>query len=409
MSMDEDLSRFFISKKLGSLRGKALVRVDINSPVKDGKVGNNLRLRSCAKSIETYVKNGIIPIILCHQGRKGDDDYLESMEQHARIIESLTTGVNVKYSNSLTDEATTVAVAKLKQGDALLLKNVRDHEDEKAKFKSPEEMANSGMVRFLSRLADFYINDAPATMHRSDTSLIGFVSVMPSYLGLQMEDELKALQDISSRIKSGNNVVLIFGGKKWEKFEYIYEIAKNKNVRILCGGIPGQSICYVTNKGSFNEQNEKYILETGSLDTAEKLVREFSDRVISPVDFVLEDRENVPIAELKSRKGNIADIGEETLNRFFKAIDGADMIVYAGPVGRYEKGYNQTVRVITRFMGERATSYTFGGNSADSIDDIGLDRAYELLGGKTITSGGAALAYVAGKELPVLSAFRNRK
>lgn len=138
-------------------------------------------------------------------------------------------------------------------------------------------------------------------------------------------------------------------------------------------------------------------------------MREFKDRVLSPVDFTLENRENVPIAELKSKKGNIADIGEETLKNFFKVIDSADMIVYAGPVGRYEKGYNQTVRIITRFMGESAKSYTFGGNSADSIDDIGLDRAYELLGGKTITSGGAALAYVAGKELPVLSAFRNSK
>ena len=402
----DDLSRFFISSRLGSVRGKALVRVDINVPVRDGRINrNNLRLKSCAQSIETYVKNGIIPIILSHQGRRGDDDYLESMEHHAQAIGSFTNGVNVKYSDSLIDDATAKAVSELKQGDALLLRNVRDHEDEKANFKSIEEMANSSMVKFMSRLADLYINDAPATMHRADTSLVGFIPVMSSYLGLQMEAELKVLDEISANVKSSKRTAMIFGGKKWEKFDYIYEIAKNRNVRILCGGVPGQSICYVMDKGSFNRENEEFILETGSLDTAEKLVNEFKDRIIPPTDFILEDRKSVPLAELKGSHGSIADIGDDTLNKFFAAIDSAEMIIYAGPVGRYEKGYNQTVRLITRFMGEKALNYTFGGNSADSMDDIGLDRAYDLLGGKRITAGGSALAFMAGKKLPVLDAF----
>ncbi len=402
----EDLSRFFISGKLGSVRGKALVRVDINVPARGGSINrNNLRLKSCAKSIEAYVKNGIIPIILSHQGRKGDDDYLESMEQHAQAIASLASGVNVKYSNSLTDGATKKAVSELKPGDALLLKNVREHEDEKASFKSIEDASNSEMVGFLSKLADFYINDAPATMHRSDTSLVGFIPVMTSYLGLQMESELKVLEEISANMKSGKKTAIIFGGKKWEKFEYVYEIAKNKNIKILCGGVPGQSICYATDKDSFNRESEEFILETGSLDTAKKMVSEFGDRIIPPTDFILDDRESTSLADLKGKRGGIADIGDDTLCKFFEAIDSAEMIIYAGPVGRYEKGYNQTIRLITRFMGVKALNYTFGGNSADSMDDIGLDRAYDLLGGKRITAGGSALAFIAGKKLPVLDAF----
>ena len=407
MICTEDLSRYFISKKIGSVKGKAIVRVDINVPVRDGKINsNNLRLKSCAQSIETYVKNGIIPIILSHQGRQGDDDYLESMEQHAKAIAALAPDVNVKYSNSLTEDATITAISDLKQGDALLLKNVRDHKDEKAKFKSISEMANSRMIKFLSKLADLYVNDAPATMHRADTSLVGFIPVMPSYLGLQMEKELKVLQEISENIRAKKRTAMIFGGKKWEKFDYVYEIAKNSNVRILCGGVPGQSICYVMDKGSFNEDNEKFILDTGSLGTAEKLVKEFKDRIIPPVDFILENKQSVSLKELKDSNGGIADIGDETLGKFFRAIDGAEMIIYAGPVGRYEKGYNQTIRLITRFMGEKALNYTFGGNSADSMDDIGLDNAYDLLGGRRITAGGSGLAFIAGKDLPVLDAFK---
>ncbi len=407
----ENLSDFFIGSRLGSLRGKALVRVDVNVPVRNGEVNrSNLRFKACAKSIEEYCNNGIIPIILGHQGRKGDSDYLESMEQHASVLESLMHGVKVKYSNSLDDPATERAAAGLKEGEALMLKNMRDHPDEKKKFGSAAERSNSALVKSLSKLADFYINDAPATMHRSDTSLIGFVPVMPSYIGLQMEEELGVLNEIRSNLKSGDRTVIIFGGKKWEKFEYIYEIAKNRNVKLLCGGIPGQSLCYVRNRRNFNSDNEKYLVENGGeFDTASKLMENFYDRVLQPVDFVLEGGENVSVEDLINKKGSIMDIGEETVNNFFKAIEEAETIIYAGPVGRYEKGYNQTVRLITRFMGSQAHNYTLGGNSADSMDDIGLEKAYEMLKGKRITAGGAGLAFIADAELPVLSAFLSSK
>ncbi len=368
-----------------------------------------MRLKACAKSLQSYSDNGIIPIILGHQGRRGDDDYLESMEQHAHVIESLTRGIAVKYSGSLGGEATTRAAAGLKNGEALMLKNVRDDDDEKAGFKSVKEMSDSRMVRSLSGIADMFINDAPATMHRFDTSLAGFIPVMPSYLGLQMEYELGVLGEISSNIRSGKKTAIIFGGKKWEKFDYVYEIAKNSNVRVLCGGVPGQSIRYITNKESFTGSNEKFITGIGGLDTAARLVGEFGDRVVAPTDFILENGEHATLSELGRKDSGIADIGDETIERFFKEIDGAEMIIYAGPVGRYEKGYNQTIRLITRFMGEKALNYTFGGNSADSVDDIGLDRAYDLLGGKRITSGGSALAFISGKELPVLKAFEEQQ
>ncbi|MCL4365251.1 MAG: phosphoglycerate kinase [Candidatus Marsarchaeota archaeon] len=397
----------FISGQLGKIKGKALVRVDINVPVKEGQVSrNNLRFKSCAKSIQTYSDSGLTPIILSHQGRRGDSDYLESMEQHAQVIESLTKGLSVKYVDSLTNDAAAKAASDLKEGEVLMLKNVRDDDDEKAGFRSVKEMSDSRMVKSLAGLAGIFINDAPATMHRSDTSLIGFLPVLPSYLGLQMESELKILEEIASSISSGKKTSVIFGGKKWEKFEYVYEIAKNNNVTVLCGGVPGQSVRYVTNKESFTGANERFINGTGSIDTASRLVREFGNRVIAPTDFIIEGGGTATLENLPG-KGSIADIGDATLARFFEEIDRSEMIVYAGPVGRYEKGYNQTIRLITRFMGEKALNYTFGGNSADSVDDIGLDRAYDLLGGKRITSGGSALAFISGMDLPVLKAFKD--
>ena len=398
----------FVSKKLGTLKGRALIRIDINVPIKKGVISsNNLRFKAFAKNLSRYVQNGITPILISHQGRKGDDDYMESLEQHAKALSSFAKDVEVVYSDSLGGKETEDAIKQLGKGQALLLRNLRSDDDEKTEFATDAERQNCAMVQRLSKAADFYINDAPATMHRADTSLIGFRGAMPSYLGLLLEDELKVLAEMREKIRSGVEVAIIFGGKKWEKFSYIYKLAKNPNVRILCGGMPGQSVSYAKNKERFNKENADFILSSGGLETAQKLITEFSGRILYPKDFILNTGEDASLEKLSEKKGLIMDIGEETLNTFFDEMEKADTIIYAGPVGVYEKGYKQTIRLVTRFMGLKTHNYTLGGNSADSIDDIGLEVAYEALGGERITSGGSGLAYLADESLPVLKAFGN--
>lgn len=398
----------FISGSLGKVRGRAVVRVDINLPVHNGKISiNNLRLKVCAKHLKEYVDNGIIPIIVSHQGRRGDSDYLESMEQHAVALEAFVDGLHVVYANGFDGKDLRKKAQELRQGEALLLKNVRDHEDEKRQFSSAEELNSCGLVKELASLGDFYINDAPATMHRSDASLVGPIHAMPSYLGLQMEEELKIMREMRNKIRMGEKTAIIFGGKKWEKFEYIYKIARHRNVKLLCGGMPGQALSYAKSKDAFNKENAERVEKSESLETAKKLLAEFGDRITYPSDFILDTRADVGLEDLSHEKGLVMDIGEETLNNFFSAIEGADAVIYAGPVGVYELGYNQTLRLITRFMGLKCDNYTLGGNSSDSMDNVGLEKAHEQLGGKRMTSGGSALAYLADEKLPVLEAFKS--
>lgn len=404
-------SQWFVSKELGTLKGRALDRIDINVPVVDGKIsGNNLRLKAFARHADTYTENGIQVVMLSHQGREGDSDYLESLDQHAKALNAFTKKTEVVYSDSLGGRETEEAVEKLRPGQALLLKNVRSDPDEKRKFASQEEQRNSDLVRRLSKIVRFYINDATATMHRTDTSLVGFFGELPSYLGLQMEEELNVLHEMRRELGSGKRVVIIFGGSKWEKFENIYTImSKNKNVQALCGGRPGQTLSYAQNKEHFNKENEQSILKAGGLDTAVKLLQEFPERILYPTDFILDSRENVRVEALSGKTGIIMDIGEDTLGRFFDAMAPADAIFYAGPVGVYELDFNQTTRLVTRFMGLKAHNYTLGGNSSDSMDDIGLNVAYEKLGGKRITSGGSALEFLADKEPAVLRTLSELK
>jgi phosphoglycerate kinase len=144
------------------------------------------------------------------------------------------------------------------------------------------------------------------------------------------------------------------------------------------------------------------------LDIAKRLVENFGERIVYPVDFVLDSKENVDVDELKNKSGLIVDIGEKTLREFYDVLEESEVIIYAGPVGKYEEGYKNTIRLVTRFMGLKTFNYTLGGNSADSMDEIQLDYAYEYLGGKRITSGGSGLAYLAEDKLPALEAFINK-
>lgn len=402
----------FVSKHLDRLKGTMLERADINVRLKDGNViTNDLRVTECARFLDRYTEGGKLKVVLMsHQGRQGDDQYLESLEPQARALNAFTKRTEVLYSDSLGGEETDKAVRGLGPGQALLLKNVRSDPDEKRKFISQEEQRKSDFVRRLSRSADFYVNDAVASMHRGDTSNVGFLGVLPSYLGLQMEYELGILDEMKAELASGRRVVIIFGGSKWEKFENVYTIiANNKNVIAACGGIPGQTLSYLANRGCFNKENEEFILKTGGLDTAAKLLKEFPERVIYPDDFILASREDVNVRALSGKSGMIMDIGDRSLDRFSDTIGTADAVFYAGPTGVYEKGFTQTIRLIARFMGRKSNNYTLGGNSSDSIVDIGLDQAYRELGGKIVTSGGAALEYLAGKEPAVLRAFDELK
>ena len=184
---------------MGDIKGRALVRIDVNVPVRNGKiVANNLRFKAISKKINSYSENGIAPVIVSHQGRKGDDDYLESLEQHKEVFQKLLPQIEFFYSNNLDGTELKSKMLSLKQGQALVVKNIRDHEDEKKTFKNADERKNSEMVKFFSPLVDLYINDAPATMHRGDTSLTAFRHALPSFLGLQMEEELKVLHGPSS-------------------------------------------------------------------------------------------------------------------------------------------------------------------------------------------------------------------
>jgi len=175
-----------------------LVRVDFNSPVdpETKKVLDDTRIRAHGETtIKELAQKGAKVVVIAHQGRKGDPDFIP-LKQHAEILGKVL-GKPVKFVDDVFGEKAQKAIKELKSGEILVLDNVRNFAGE-TKEGTPEEHAKTELVKALAPLADIFVNDAFAAAHRAHVSMVGFTAVLPSVAGRIMERELKSL----SRVKS---------------------------------------------------------------------------------------------------------------------------------------------------------------------------------------------------------------
>ncbi|MCJ7766840.1 phosphoglycerate kinase, partial [Candidatus Bathyarchaeota archaeon] len=189
-----------------------LVRVDFNSPVdpETKKLLEDARIRAHAETtIKELAENGAKVVILAHQGRKGDADFIP-LKQHSELLSKILRKP-VKYVDDLYGEKAKAAIRNLKSGEILVLENVRTFAAE-TKNGTPEEQAKTDLVKNLAPLADLFVNDAFAAAHRSHVSMVGFTAVLPSVAGRIMERELKSLGRVLE--KPEKPCVFIFGGAK---------------------------------------------------------------------------------------------------------------------------------------------------------------------------------------------------
>jgi len=393
-----------VKKHLDELRSKkVLLRVDLNGPVKDNKLIFHYKVDVCSRLVAEYTSNGASLVILTHQGRPGNVEFVENLKAYADMIEKRS-GVSVDYIDSLTGKKVKKAVENLKPGDCIFLPNVRSYPEE-TKLKTIEEKVNSNFVKFFTPLVDLYINDAIAVSHRDNTSLVAFPQVIKSFCGLQTEFELKMLYRLKSAIEEGKEVVFLIGGKKFEKIDYLLKILSNPNVKFLIGGIPGQLITMA--KGiKLNLDNERFL--DGIDISSAKQILNFHDRILHPLDFTLETKVSVSLNELPSSKGLIMDIGPETTERYREMMRNADVCVIAGPTGVYELGFNSIFEIIKSVADKR--TFILGGHSSDLLyNNNNLFEHFVGNGGKILTCGGAALAFLAGKKMPGIEAIINGK
>lgn len=376
-------------KELDINNKRVLVRCDFNVPLnKKGEIEDDFRIKETLPTIDYLIKNKAKIILMSHLG----DLPLRLDPIQERLKQYL--GINIKKASDCLGRKVENYVSKMKEGDVLLLENLRFHKEEK---ENDEKFA-----RELSKLGDIYLNDAFGVSHRAHASIAGPPKYLPAGAGLLLEKEIKILSRVLE--DPWRPLIVIIGGVKIESKIKVIKQFLEKADHLLIGGKIANAILIV--KGIC-------VGKPWPSDEAIEEVEKFnltSTKLHLPVDAILSPDKTGQVYIRESAPGKVRndelllDIGPETIKMFSKIIKTAKMIVWSGPMGHFEqplfeKGTQQIAEQIAR--NHRAFKVAGGGDTLFALSKFGLRDKFDHVS----TGGGAMLSFLGNEELPGLKAL----
>lgn len=390
------------------LRGRRiLLRIDVNSPVdeKTLRLVDGSKIKSSVPTIRELLDRGAKVAILAHQGRPGDYDFIP-LNEHARYISQFT-GRRTRYVDDLLGKHALKAIDTLGEGECILLRNVREFPEEQAK-KSPDEHAESALVKTLAPKFDLFVNDAFGSSHRSHASLVGFTAVMPSAAGRLMEKEVRTLTRVFMNPRRPSTFV--FGGTKFaDALQVIETLADRETVdHILAAGLAGYAFLWAMgeNIGSKTEQLAKKDVTEDIIDRAKALMKKRGDKILLPVDAAIDvdgERAECLLGAIPADAA-IKDIGSATIAKFSEVIMSSKTVFLSGPPGVFEKPAfcKGTCELFNAILASEAFSVIGGGHSSAAANRLGILEKLSYVS----TGGGALERLMLGKQMPVVEALK---
>ena len=380
-----------------------MLRVDFNSPIdpSTNQILDDKRFREHLPTVQALEDTRLV--VLTHQSRPGKKDFT-TLEAHAAKLERLL-GRPVTYVDDIFGRCARETIRGAKRGDVLMLENLRFAAEENLTLK-PEEAKKTLIVRKLASMAEFYVNDAFGTAHRSQPSIVGLPLALPSVAGLLMEKEITNLSRVFS--DAPRPVTFVLGGTKVDDSIAVAQnvLAHGTADRVIVVGVVG-NVFLLAAGHRIGRSSERLIEDLGyraEIERAKKLLEVHGDRIVLPDSVAVREegeRVDYPVNAVPE-DAQVLDIGTEAIRRLAEVITTSGTVVVNGPAGLFEEEpFALGTYEILRAASSVEFSVVGGGHSGAAVERLGIDDRFTHIS----TGGGAAIEFLTGKKLPAIEAL----
>ncbi|MDP3958176.1 MAG: phosphoglycerate kinase [bacterium] len=366
-------------KDIPALKGKRVaLRLDLNVPMDGGKILDETRIEKALPTLRYLREAGAKTVVLSHLGSDGE----ESLEEVARRLgERLPAGFMPKTTGPDAERAT----HELRDGGILVLENLRS---------DPGEKGNSTFFAMaLSKLGDFYVNDAFAASHRAHASVVSLPKFLPGYAGLQFEREVK---ELSRSFRPKRPFLFILGGAKFSTKLPLIKRYLGLADKIFVGGAIMNS--FFKAKGY---ETGKSLADSAGEDLKALLK---DKKLMLPTDVLVNDGETRGARDV-GKNDIVRDIGPASLAKLLSFIGESKEILFNGPLGAYELGFDKTTEAALQAMAKKGVrSVVGGGDTATIVGKLGMEKKLSFVS----TGGGAMIEFLSNGTLPGIEALKKQ-